>query len=132
MGQVLVFKPKVSLSFWSPKPPAFYRTEKMVDGQFRLCGPGNGYVAGFFDVHVWNFRWLFSTHTWDSQITNADAWVEEAYFFELLAQKIVQGQPLLQWASEMRPRQFVQFCVDNKVSTPDVLERIQKKADLYF
>lgn len=132
MGQVLVFQPKILPSCWSPKPPEFYRCRREVSGKVYLHGPGNGFYAGHFDLHTWNLRWLFSEFTWDEVPKDFNVWVVEASFHAQIADTVVEGKTLAEWVRCMRPMQFVQMCLAHGVAAPKVLERIQKKADLYF
>ena len=132
MGQVLAFKPKISPTIWSPRPPEFYRCRRVVDGVEYLHGPGNGYVGGHYDIHTWNLRWLFSEHTWDQAPKSYDVWFSEHSYLKNIASACIGDQTLLELVKVMRPRQFVDLCITNKVAEPKVLKRLQEKADLYF
>lgn len=131
MGIVIPFKSRLSPVCWSPKPPGFYRCARNADGKTYLHGPGYGFLAGYFDIVVWNFRWLFSAHTWDEPVVRYDVWIDEAIFFERLSKKRVDGKTLLDWAAKMAPVEFVEFCVVNHVANTMVLRRIREKARLY-
>jgi hypothetical protein len=132
MGKVIVFKPKISPSIWSPRPPEFYRCKRVVEGVEYLHGPGNGYVAGMFDLHTWNLRWLFSEHTWDKVPDNHLVWVGESLFLKQMQSVCIGDETLLELVKYVRPRQFVDLCIEHKVAPPKVLSRIREKADLYF